>query len=115
MSRDLLILIAPGFPDTKLSPDRLYYCPQCNVVEGLLATFPELNDHIDVMRVPFARPRPAVIERIGKENQGLPVLIFADPATAPADALRFGEIRFVSDIDRLCELLAERYGIPHSH
>ena len=115
MARDLLILITPGFPDTKLSPDRLYYCPQCNIVEGLLATFPELNDRLDIMRVPFARPRPAVIERIGEENQGLPVLIFADPATAPADALTYGETRFVSDIDRLCELLAERYGIPYSH
>ena len=115
MARDLLILLTPGFPDTKLSPDRLYYCPQCNIVEGLLATFPALNDHVDVMRVDFPRPRPAVIERIGEENQGLPVLIFADPATAPADALIHGETRFVSDIDRLCELLAERYGIPYSH
>ncbi|MCD2178850.1 DUF3088 domain-containing protein [Rhizobium sp. C1] len=115
MARDLLILITPGFPDTKLSPDRLYYCPQCNIVEGLLATFPELTEKVDVMRVPFARPRPAVIERIGEENQGLPVLIFADPATAPADALAHGETCFVSNIDRLCELLAERYGIPYSH
>lgn len=115
MSRDLLILITPGFPDTKLSPDRLYYCPQCNIVEGLLATFPALNDRLDVLRVPFARPRPAVIERIGAETQGLPVLIFTDPATAPADALTFGDTRFVNNIDRIAELLAERHGIPHSH
>lgn len=115
MDRDLLILITPGFPDPKLSPDRLYYCPQCNVVEGLLATFPQLLERVEVMRVPFARPRPAVIERVGEENQGLPVLIFADAASAPADAQAFGNTRFVSDIDRIAEVLAERHGIPFSH
>jgi len=115
MSRDLLILIQPGFPDPKLSDHKLYYCPHCNVLEGLLASFPDLKDRIDVLRVPFARPRPAVIERIGAENQGLPVLIFADAATAPDDASEFNGTRFVSATKRIAELLAERHGIPYSH
>ncbi|WP_237155379.1 DUF3088 domain-containing protein [Oryzibacter oryziterrae] len=115
MSRDLLILIAPGFPDAKLSSDRLYYCPHCNVIEGLLATFPELRDKVDVLRVPFPRPRPTVIERIGEDNQGLPVLIFGDAATAPDDAKAYGETRFINDPKRIPQLLAERHGIPFSH
>lgn len=115
MSRDVLILIQPGFPDLKLSEDKLYYCPHCNVLEGLLASFPDLKDRIDVLRVPFARPRPTVIERIGEENQSLPVLIFADPATAPEDAREFRGKRFVSDAKRIAELLAERHGAAYSH
>lgn len=109
MARDRLFLIAPGFE----APDRTdgpFVCPFCNQIEGLLASFPQLAQAIDVTRVPFARPRQAVIALVGPDNQGLPLLILG--GAPPADAKQYGELRFVSDTNRILELLAERHGFP---
>ncbi|MFG1477986.1 DUF3088 domain-containing protein [Xanthobacter sp. V4C-4] len=114
MSRDRLILITPGFSDPA-SPGRTFFCPDCNQVEGLLASHPALLERIDVERVPFARPRAAVIAVLGADNQGLPVLILGDAAPPPADALSHGEFRFVTDTRRILELIAERHGVPFPH
>lgn len=114
MSRDRLILIAPGFADPA-RPSRSFFCPDCNQVEGLLASHPALLERIDVQRVPFARPRTAVIALLGEENQGLPVLILGDATPPPADALSYGALRFVTDTRRILELIAERHGTPFPH
>lgn len=114
MSRDHLVLITPGFPDPALG-DGLYFCPACNQVEGMLASFPGLASRVDVTRVAFPRPRRFVIDLVGEENQGLPILILGDERPAPADALRHGETRFVADARRILELLAERHGVPAPH
>lgn len=114
MSRDRLILITPGFADPAV-PGRAFFCPDCNQVEGLLASHPALRERIDVERVPFARPRAAVIALLGAENQGLPVLILGDAAPAPADAQAHGTLRFVTDTRRILELIAERHGAPFPH
>lgn len=114
MSRDRLFLIAPGFEDPA-HPGRRFFCPDCNQVEGLLATNPGLADAIDVVRVPFPRPRAAVIALLGEANQSLPVLILGDGAPAPADALAYGELRFVTDTRRILEVIAERHAVPAPH
>ena len=114
MSRDKLFLIQPGFDDPK-QPGQRFVCPYCNQIEGLLATFPELASRVDVARVPFLRPREAVIAALGEENQGLPVLVLGDEAEAPADAKTHGGARFVNDTKRILELLAERHGFPRLH
>lgn len=113
MSRDTVYLISPGFEDPK-QPGQTFICPYCNQVEGLLASFPDLAAGIDVVRVPFARPRQAVIERLGEANQSLPVLVLGDGA-APDDAERHGDVAFVNDTKRILELLAERHGFPRLH
>jgi hypothetical protein len=35
------------------------------LIEGLLALYPTLSSKIEVLRVPFARPRKKVIEVVG--------------------------------------------------
>lgn len=112
MSRDKLFLIAPGFADPK-HPGVNFVCPYCNAIEGLLASFPQLAEKIDVERVPFPRPRQKVIEAVGEENQSLPVLILADDP--PADAGDWHGTRFVGNTARILELLAERHGFPQLH
>lgn len=114
MSRDRLFLIAPGFEDPA-HPGRRFFCPDCNQVEGLLATNPGLADSIEVVRVPFPRPRAAVIALLGEANQSLPVLILGDGAPAPEDALVHGGLRFVTDTRRILELIAERHDVPAPH
>ncbi|MFG1296916.1 DUF3088 domain-containing protein [Xanthobacter variabilis] len=114
MSRDRLFLISPGFEDPAV-PGRAFFCPHCNQVEGVLAANPRLTEAIDVVRVPFARPRAPVVALLGEENQSLPVLIFGDTAPAPADALSHQGLRFVTDTRRILELIAERHGVPFPH
>lgn len=112
--RDLLILIAPGFEDPA-HPGRRFFCPDCNQVEGVLASDPTLAEKIEVRRVPFARPRAEVVALLGEENQGLPVLILGDALPPPADARTHGALAFVTDTRRILELIAERHASAFPH
>lgn len=106
---DILYLIAPDFhvPGREDGP---FVCPFCNQIEGLLASFPQLALDIEVVRVPFPRPRAAVVALVGEENQALPLLILGEDP--PADARQHGNIRFIADTDRILDLLATRHGFP---
>jgi hypothetical protein len=111
MSRDKLFLIEPGFHDPK-RPGQSFVCPYCNQIEGLLATFPDLAKRVDVVRVPFPRPRKPVIALLGEENQSLPVLVFGDDEKAPPEAAKHGGKAFVADTSQILNALAERHGFP---
>jgi hypothetical protein len=80
MSKPILFTLKPNFTEN----GRAYYCPDCATVEGVLSYHPEVRAQLDVRPVDFARPRPAVIELIGAENQGCPVLILPDGSATPA-------------------------------
>lgn len=112
MAKDKLFLIKPGFTDSKRD-DGPFVCPFCNQIEGLLASFPDLAQRIDVERVDSQRPRAEVIAVAGEANQGLPLLVFGD--APPDDASRHGEVAFLQDTNRILTLLAERHGFPRPH
>lgn len=114
MSQDRLFLLQPGFVDDKHPGDH-FVCPDCLPVEGLLAASPELAARLHVERLPFARPRAAVIAALDEAHQGLPVLILGDEQPAPDDAQALGDQRFVTDTRRILSLLAERHGFPRVH
>ena len=80
---DTLFLLTPGFPDEAL-PGRNFYCAHCALIEGVLASFPDLGNDIEVRRVAFPRPRKDVVALVGDEHQSLPLLILSD---GPADGL----------------------------
>lgn len=112
MAKDQIFLIAPGFTGPKRD-DGPFVCPFCNQIEGILASFPDLAKSVDVSRLPFPRPRQPVIELIGEDNQGLPVLVFGD--NPPADAKVAKGRYFIDDTKRILALLAERHGFPKVH
>ncbi|WP_114814846.1 DUF3088 domain-containing protein [Paraburkholderia kururiensis] len=114
MSRDLLLLLEPGFTDPRYPGER-FICPDGAPIEGLLASDPARAARLDVRRVPFERPRAAVIAALDEAHQSLPVLVLGDEPPAPADAQRLGERRFVTDTQRILDLLAERHGFPKVH
>lgn len=112
LRRDLLILITPGFEDPQ-QPGRRFFCPDCNQIEGVLASHPQLASQLDVKRVAFARPRAEVIALLGEDHQSLPVLIFG--GSPPPDAATSGGRAFVTQTCRILELLAERHGTAFPH
>jgi hypothetical protein len=98
--RDRLFLLESRFADPVL-PGREFYCRDCITIEGLLAAFPERAANIDVIRVPYPRPRAAVIEAIGEANQNLPALVW--------------DGGFANEIEALLAALHARHGFPERH
>lgn len=114
MSRDRIFVIQPGFEDPN-KPGTRYFCPYCNQIEGLLASVPTLAAKVEIVRVPFAKPREPVVALIGEDNQSLPVIVFGDEQPPPSDAKASGGHRFIDDTKRIIALLAERHGAPSPH
>ena len=80
MPKPILFTLKPNL----VEGGRTYFCPDCATVEGALSYSPEIRAALDVRRVDFARPRPAVVELLGVENQGCPVLNLPSGSAAPA-------------------------------
>ncbi|MBD8677470.1 DUF3088 domain-containing protein [Sphingomonas sp. CFBP 13720] len=114
MTRDRLYLLPATFADPAL-PGRDFYCRDCITIDGLLALFPERAAGLDVIRIDYPRPRTAVIDAIGAENQNLPVLLLGDDADPTlADGTHGGQY-FVSDLKRLLYALHIRHDFPEAH
>lgn len=111
---DELFLLAPGFADPAL-PGRTFVCPDCTLIEGLLALYPEVARLIGVRHVPFARPRQAVVAVIGEQNQALPVLALAKGKTSPFKTGSAGGREFISNSRGIAAELHRQYGIPELH
>ena len=114
MVRDRLFLLKPDFEDPAY-PDQRFYCWHCALLEGVLASFPWLNDRIDVDRIDWPRPRHAVIERVGEQNQSLPLLILSSDAPDDFATGVHGSVRFVSGKDEILSVLSRRHGVPDPH
>jgi len=99
--RDTLYLLVPGFEDPNY-PGKTFYCWHCALMEGVLASFPELAARLEVRRIAWPKPRRALVERLGEANQSLPVLVLAEGG-------------FIDDKDDILTALTERHGFPHPH
>ena len=100
-NRDRLYLLEPEFADAGL-PGRSFYCKDCMTVEGLLDAFPDRAGALEVVHVPWPRPRAAIVEALGEANQNLPALVFAEGG-------------FVGEIEALLAALHTRHGFPERH
>lgn len=114
MSRDKLFLLRPGFEDPAY-PGQQFYCWHCALMEGVLASFPELASRLDVERIEWPRPRLPVITLVGEGNQSLPLLVLADEATSPHQTGTYQGRNFISDKDKILAALSERHGFPAPH
>ncbi len=114
VQRDKLIILKPGFEDPAY-PGQTFYCWHCALMEGLLASFPELTRSIDVERIAWPRPRREVIELAGEENQSLPILVLAEGQTSPHQTGIHKGRAFISEKDKILAALSDRYGIPVPH
>lgn len=97
MKTPILFLIRPNS-----RPDRPegWYCPDCAIVEGVLAYYPQLRQVIDIRHVDFARPRTALIALIGETHQDCPCLLL-DPSIGPPEAPVINGWRAISENTKL--------------
>jgi hypothetical protein len=111
MPWDQLFLLERPFSDPAL-PGREFYCWQCLLLDGILSAFPSRAARLDVRRIAWAKPRTALIERLGQDHQSAPVLIFEKSSIAPENAKYANGLAYVDDSFAILHLLAVRHGFP---
>jgi len=83
MGKHILFILKPGFYDGEKGP---YFCPHSAALEGLIKYIPEIEDKVEVRRIEFIRPRKEIVDLIGEENQGSPVLVLDVGTEIPPEA-----------------------------
>ncbi len=114
MTRDRLFLLRPGFEDPSY-PGQRFYCWHCALMEGVLASFPDLAQRLDVERIDWPKPRHAVIAVVGEMNQSVPLLVLAEGETSPHQSGVFEGRAFINDKDKILAALSERHGFACPH
>ena len=94
-----------------------FYCPGCGVVEGFFTYSKEIRNAIDIVIVNFERPRPLVIEQLGEENQGCPVLVLNGDQAPPENAKKsFSTGKFfIDDPVEICDFLGKTFDGVRPH
>jgi hypothetical protein len=110
--KDKLFIMKPGFVNAGLGP---YYCGDSVSVEGLLGFFPHLRDEVDVVYIDFPRPRSAIVDLIGEDNQSVPVLVIA-PSQEPSDEKlqTANGLSFISDERAIRDYLSTKFALPQA-
>ena len=81
------------------------------MVEGFLGYFPQVRETLDIVYYPFPRPRTAIVDLVGGDNQSMPVLVLDAPSGHP-DVQQANGHWFVIDPKPICRFLAARHGLP---
>lgn len=112
--KDQLYLLRPGFKNSGVGP---LYCGDSVPVEGLLSFFPALRSLVDVHYLEFLRPRAVLVEALGEEHQGVPVLILASDRklndASPKPSTVKGK-RYFSDERAIRQYLSTQYDLPQA-
>ena len=111
--KDHLFLMKPNFVNAGLGP---FYCGDSVSVEGLISFFPELRQKIDITYIDFPRPRKALVEAIGENQQSVPVLILDDESPDVPDVSTKASTgrRFINNERGIREYLSIRHELPRS-
>ena len=94
-----------------------FYCPDCGVVEGFFLYNPDIKNRMDIIYVDFQRPRRPIIEQLGGENQGSPVLVLQGPDPSFKSikkSLTTGK-SFIDDPIAICDYLAKIFDGARPH
>ena len=97
-----LFLLKPNFRDFNRVDGKLYFCPDCAIIEGLLSYYPRLRNELEVHYLDFARPRKVLVDLLGDANQSCPVLVLDDGS-------------FLNEPNDIIQHLTENHQIGHSH
>ena len=114
MTKDRLYLLNPDFR----ADGKSCYCPECAELNGVINFYPTLKEKLDIRYVDFPRPRAEIIQEIGEQNQGCPVLVIGSPKAEVLQGADIGEAngrKFISGAKQIGLYLAKAYGIGEPH
>jgi hypothetical protein len=112
MPQDILFMLKPNLVEN----GRTYHCPDCTIIEGVLSYHPNVRHELEIHYLDFSRPRPPVIDLLGEENQGCPVIIVRRgdvPAGLPVKTANGHS--FINDVRGIAKYLAHTYGSTFPH
>ena len=113
-----LFLLKPFTDPKSENVDQLYYCPPCTTLTGLLSYYPELKNDIDVVYVDFPRPRKIIIDIVGEENQGCPLLVVDKSDLIGLDSSDFKSYNdklFIQSVELISKFLTAKFNIALLH
>lgn len=110
MIQDRLFLLAPGFEGS----GRREYCPECAEIWGLLGYFPAIKESILIEYQDIKKPRKALNELLGEDNQNCPTLVLhsTSPVFSGCGINTFNDIRFIDNARDIGKYYAQRFGTP---
>jgi hypothetical protein len=111
---DKLFLLRPNFEDPAY-PNKRFFCWHCALLEGMLTSFPELAQRLDIERIAWPRPRQEVISLVGEANQSLPLLVLTGGQSSVHQTGVYEGRAFIADKDKILAALSERHGFPDTH
>ena len=113
MPKHTLFLLTPWMEGEK-GP---YYCPDCGVVEGFFHYSPEVREKIEIIHVDFPRPRNAIVQMLGTENQNSPTLVLAENTPPPESAVQSMSTGrwFIGNGRDICEFLGQTFNAVRPH
>jgi len=114
LSKPILFLLKPGFYDGDKGP---FFCPHTAALEGFIKFEPQIENLVDVRRIDFQRPRNDIVELLGEENQGSPVLVLPEGAELPPEGSSSkvtGRVYVLGDVD-ISTYLSSTYGLLKPH
>ena len=114
IERDTIFVLKPNFEDPAW-PGQRFYCWHCALIEGVLASFPDLCGDLDVHRIAWSRPRAEIVDLLGEDHQSLPVMILKSGDTSDVQTGVANGHAFIDDKDTILQALSERYGFPVPH
>ncbi len=116
---DILFLLQPDFTDSLRDQDgKLYYCPDCALIEGVLSYYPHIRQQIDIRYIDFPHPRKEIIELVGDSHQGCPNLILDTAHHDMVDASLYhqnGGRLYTTDPKLVLAYFSDSFGLPVAH
>ena len=92
------------------------FCPPCAFITGYLSYYPKVAEKLKIIKIAPPRPRPAIIEVLGEENQGSPVLVLAENSVVPEgiEVQTYQTKRFINDVRAIVIYLSKTHdaGLP---
>ncbi|MFN7822736.1 MAG: DUF3088 family protein [Bacteroidota bacterium] len=116
---DILFLLRPNFTDSlRDQAGKLYYCPDCALIEGVLSYYPFLREKLDIRYIQYPKPRKEIVELVGDAFQGCPNLILDAAHHGKVDASlyhQYGGQLYTTDPKLVLAYFSDSYGIPIAH
>jgi hypothetical protein len=110
---DTLFVFRPGFTDDGTT----YFCPYSAQVIGFLTYYPQVRASLELVELPFEKPRRLLVDLVGEAHQAAPMLVLGGaPVVVPR--VTIGEAnghRFVEKTIEILRYLAATRSVPGPH